>query len=85
MCTGPTTALPRANMLPCPTCSGTTWATAEDRHARTAKDVCPTCRHTPGWVDANTGTSPETSAPADPSATHNTSRMAPRRHKRVIP
>lgn len=72
MCTGPTAAPPRANMLPCPTCSGTSWAATEDRHSRTAEDVCPTCHHSPGWVPANTGTSAETSAPADPTIRRNT-------------
>lgn len=40
--------------IPCPTCAGTAWASHEDRHARTAKDVCPTCKGE-GTVEAQTG------------------------------
>ncbi len=40
--------------IPCPTCAGTTWVSHGDRHARTAKDVCLTCKGE-GAVDAQTG------------------------------
>ncbi len=49
--------------IPCATCSGTGWATHEDRHTETRQDHCRTCGGT-GQVPARPGESCETSWPA---------------------
>ncbi|AWN51595.1 hypothetical protein [Methylobacterium sp. 17Sr1-1] len=58
--------------VPCATCSGTGWATHEDRHTETNRDQCRTCGGT-GQVPARPGESRETSWPfavrgAEPAA-----------------
>lgn len=74
---------PRPLMVPCPACPDG-FTTVGDRHARTAKDVCPRCGGT-HQVPAATGTSAETSAPpvngngagTDCSALPNTGKVFP--------
>jgi hypothetical protein len=48
--------------IPCEPCSGTVWATHEDRHTKTRQDQCRTCCGT-GQVLARPGESRETSWP----------------------
>ncbi len=55
--------------VPCEPCAGTGWATHEDRHAETNRDVCTACGGA-GQVPARPGESRETSWPfAVPGAT----------------
>ncbi|WP_210207022.1 hypothetical protein [Methylobacterium currus] len=49
-------------IVSCDQCSGTGWATHEDRHTETRQDQCRTCGGT-GQVPARPGESRETSWP----------------------